>query len=209
MLLAFLLSFTALSQNQIAGTASVVDGDTIEIHGERIRLSGIDAPESGQSCQYADGASYRCGQQAALFLSDMIGRSTVRCDIEGEDRYNRLIGVCNSRGQNLNAIMVRSGHALAYREYSLSYVADETEAQRAAIGIWQGAFVEPWRWRRGERLPRPAALPIQVNANSADRDCRDFRTQREAQAFFDQAGQGDPHRLDADGDGIACESLPN
>jgi endonuclease YncB( thermonuclease family) len=47
-------------------------------------------------------------------------------------------------------------------------------------------------------------------AFAADRDCDDFSTQREAQKFFvNNGGPGsDPHRLDADGDGVACESLP-
>ena len=70
----------------IAGKASVIDGDTIEIHGQRIRLHGIDAPESGQSC-VADGERWRCGQKAAFALADFIGRSPVRCDGQGTDRY--------------------------------------------------------------------------------------------------------------------------
>ena len=57
----------------LQGVASVIDGDTIEIHGTRIRLNGIDAPESGQLCQDARGTAWRCGQQAALALSDRTG----------------------------------------------------------------------------------------------------------------------------------------
>ena len=52
----------------IAGRAAVIDGDTLEIRGERIHLFGIDAPESGQTCLDAKGQSYRCGQKAALVL---------------------------------------------------------------------------------------------------------------------------------------------
>jgi endonuclease YncB( thermonuclease family) len=63
----------------VTGTASVIDGDTLEIHGQRIRLHGIDAPESGQTCEDAAGRHYRCGQKAALALSDKIGRSPVEC----------------------------------------------------------------------------------------------------------------------------------
>jgi len=41
-----------------------------------------------------------------------------------------------------------------------------------------------------------------------DKDCSDFSTHAEAQAFFESQGSGDPHALDRDGDGLACESLP-
>ena len=71
---------------EIAGRASVIDGDTIEIRGERIRLHGIDTPESSQLCDL-DGQPYRCGQQAALALADKIGEKTVRCAEKDVDRY--------------------------------------------------------------------------------------------------------------------------
>ena len=69
----------------ITGRASVVDGDTIEIHGQHIRLSGIDAPESGQVCFSADDKPWRCGQQAALALANRIGGVPVTCRPTGTD----------------------------------------------------------------------------------------------------------------------------
>jgi hypothetical protein len=56
-------------------------------------------------------------------------------------------------------------------------------------------------------LPLFVTLAGQAVAQGADRDCSDFTNQREAQSFFDAAGPGDPHRLDADDDGVACEPL--
>ena len=105
----------------VAGRASVIDGDTIELHGQRIRLYGIDAPERAQKCsQYGD--SWPCGQRAASVLADRIGTRTVSCKPRDRDQYGRIVAVCLVGGDNLNAWMVRQGWALAYRHYSTYYV---------------------------------------------------------------------------------------
>ncbi len=137
----------ARAQQSIVGVASVVDGDTIEVHGARIRMHGIDAPENRQECIRADGTSWRCGQQAALALSDRIGRATVRCEPRDRDRYGRVVAVCFKGTEDLNRWMVATGWVVAYRKYSLDYVADEERAKRAKIGIWSGSFEMPWDWR--------------------------------------------------------------
>src|SRR5438874_5398102 len=105
------------SAADLAGQASIIDGDTIEIHGQRIRLFGIDAPEHDQLCE-AVGSQYRCGQQAALALADQIGSKTVDCAPRDVDQYGRIVAVCSAGGEDLNAWMVRQGWALAYRHYS-------------------------------------------------------------------------------------------
>jgi len=137
----------ASAEVPIVGTASVIDGDTIEIHGTRIRLHGIDAPESRQECSRPDGTSWRCGQQAALALSDRIGRSTVRCEPHGRDRYGRTIAICFKGTEDLNHWMVLAGWAVAYRKYSLDYVGEEESAHNAKLGIWSSTFEMPWDWR--------------------------------------------------------------
>ena len=196
-IIAALLAASAAAQT-LTGTASVIDGDTLEIHGERIRLHGIDAPESAQSC-YRDGQAWRCGQQASMALADRIGRKPVRC--EGRERgvYGRLVAVCYQGNLDLNAWLVRQGWAMAYRRYSRDYVSHEQAAESAERGIWQGEFIAPWDWRRGERAGKPSV--------TRDRDCGDFDSWEEAQAFYERHQPGDPHRLDGNGDGEACEGL--
>ena len=142
---------SAIAQSPVVGVASIIDGDTLEIHGQRIRLHGIDAPESGQSCE-RDGRQYRCGQQAALALADKVGRETVRCAQRDIDSYQRIVAVCRLGNLDLNAWMVRQGWAIAYRQYSLDYVVDENAAQAVRAGMWAGRFVAPANWRGGDRL---------------------------------------------------------
>jgi endonuclease YncB( thermonuclease family) len=130
----------------------VIDGDTIEIRGERIRLHGIEAPESAQWCRDWSGRGYRCGQRAADALSRKIGAGNVRCQVQDRDRYGRHVARCFSGETDLNGWMVREGHAVAYRTYSLRYLPYEIIARVNGIGIWDGDIDLPWDWRRGERM---------------------------------------------------------
>ena len=134
----------------VAGRASVIDGDTIDIHGERVRLFGIDAPEGRQLCTVA-GGPYRCGQQAALALADHIGQRTVRCEERTRDRYGRIVAVCYVGDEDIQAWLVEQGWALAFRRYSTDYVAEEDAARAAGRGIWRGTFDAPWEWRAARR----------------------------------------------------------
>lgn len=146
------------SAEPLAGVASVIDGDTIEIHGQRIRLEGIDAPESAQLCAEADGKQWRCGQRAALALADHLRNRTVACEPTGRDRYKRTLAVCRIGGGNVNEWLVRQGWALAYRRYSIAYVPAEEAARAAGAGIWTGEFVPPWEWRRRPQRSEGASV---------------------------------------------------
>lgn len=128
------------------GHARVVDGDTIEIGTVRIRLWGIDAPETGQQCAIA-ATTYRCGQTAASTLAALIGAREVECTWKSRDRYGRPIAICRAGGLDLGAEMVRSGWALAFVKYSSDYVLQENEARRARRGLWAGSFMPPSEWR--------------------------------------------------------------
>lgn len=145
-----LLLTTAAHAETITGRASVIDGDTIEIAGERIRLNGIDAPESRQLCLDAASREYRCGQAAALALDAFLAaRRPTTCRIIDTDRYGRAVAVCRAAGQDVAAWLVRNGHALDWPRYSGgAYNAAQEHARGARKGMWAGRFARPWEWRR-------------------------------------------------------------
>ena len=131
----------------------IIDADTLEVAGQKVRLQGIDAPESAQSCRQAGGQRYPCGDHATQALRTRIGPDAVTCTIAGRDRYLRALGICyTADGTDLNGWLVRQGHALAYRKYSTQYVPQEGQAKAAQAGLWAGEFIKPWDWRRGARL---------------------------------------------------------
>ena len=131
------------------GRAKVIDGDTLEINGERVRLFGIDAPESRQECQDAARLPYPCGHEATRALAATIGRRPVTCTAVDYDRYDREVAICQVDGRDLGDAMVRAGQAVDYTQHSRGrYAAAEREAQQARRGLWAGAFEFPWEWRR-------------------------------------------------------------
>ncbi|WP_247418153.1 thermonuclease family protein [Bradyrhizobium sp. 159] len=149
---AALLIATPAAAETIVGRASVVDGDTIEIHGTRIRLWGIDAPESDQLCRGDDSELYRCGQKAAAALAGLFYAipRPVLCTPKDRDRYGRVVAVCKlgGPGPDIAHWMVSNGHALDWPKYSHGqYTEAQQRAERANAGVWAGSFVEPWRYR--------------------------------------------------------------
>ena len=139
----------SFAQDVLTGPARVIDGDTIEIRGQRVRLHGIDAPESAQTCTDAAGRTYGCGRVASNALASMVGgHASVTCRVRDTDRHGRLVAACFRDGVDLNAWMVRDGYAMAYRHYASDYVAHEDAARARGAGIWQGRFEAPWDWRR-------------------------------------------------------------
>jgi endonuclease YncB( thermonuclease family) len=133
------------------GVATVIDGDTIVLAGERIRLSGIDAPETAQTCDIA-GRAWPCGAEARQALDGLLRGRPVRCAAEGRDQYGRLLAQCHVGADDIGGVMVRLGWAVAYTRYSQRYVAQEAAARQDRIGLWRGRFETPEDWRR--RHPR-------------------------------------------------------
>jgi endonuclease YncB( thermonuclease family) len=134
--------------DDMVGRASIIDGDTLEIHGTRVRLWGVDAPESTQLCRGTDSLQYRCGARAANDLDAFIAGRPVSCLPISLDRYGRTVATCSVSGVDLGDWLVRNGLALDWPQYSKGKYDDaQRQAEHAGRGMWAGSYVEPWLYR--------------------------------------------------------------
>ena len=147
------------NSEEIYGKAKVIDGDTIHIKSHKIRLGGIDAPEIKQKCKkefirisaiigMSFKRDYSCGTISKKRLINKIDNSLIKCVSSSKDRYKRHLATCYKNSINLNKWMVRSGYAVAYKRYSTQYVKDENYAKKNKLGIWEGLFIRPEKWRK-------------------------------------------------------------
>jgi len=134
---------------EIFGKARVIDGDSIEINNNKIRLLGIDAFEKKQKCFRKDGSSYKCGEDSAYALSEIISDQPVRCITKKKDRYKRWLATCYIGKLNINKNMVLSGYAFSYM--SDKYKPTEKKAKKIKTGAWSGKFTYPWEWRKSKK----------------------------------------------------------
>jgi endonuclease YncB( thermonuclease family) len=132
---------------ELTGIPRIVDGDTVEIGGVKIRLEGIDAPETDQLCLNAKGQRWTCGIDARDQLINKAGGKPWTCRVSGSDRYGRSLATCKVDGEDVESWMVRAGWALSFTRYSHVYDAEEKVARDARAGLWSGAFIAPWDWR--------------------------------------------------------------
>lgn len=129
-------------EKDVTGAAEAIDGDSLRVGGVEVRLRGIDAPELMQTCQVS-GRETPCGREARAHLRRFTSSGLVTCIGSERDRFGRLLGRCRIRGIDINAAMVRDGHAVAYGDYA----SEEAEARAAYRGLWAGTFARPRDWR--------------------------------------------------------------
>ena len=130
-----------------ADKLTVTDGDTIRIGEERIRFSGIDAPEMKQTCLYQE-IEFNCGEFSKNLLIEKITDQEVSCIRESKDQYGRTLAECFVGKESLSSYLVREGYAFAYRKYSDKFIADEEYAQSKGNGMWSMEFLFPWDFRK-------------------------------------------------------------
>ena len=155
----FLILTSNILAEEIIGVPRIVDGDTIHINEYKIRLEGIDAPEIKQKCKkeklkissiigFTFYNNYNCGEVSKEKLKVKIDRSKIKCISSSKDRYERYLAKCFKDKINLNRWMVRNGHAVAYKRYSKEFLTDEDFAKENKLGLWQGKFLRPEKWRK-------------------------------------------------------------
>ena len=133
-----------------ADEVKIIDGDTININGEKIRFYGIDAPEIDQECK-KKGKIIRCGVLAKEILEDKIANNKPLCVKKGVDRYNRTIAECFINDISLSKFLVLNGYAFAYKKYSKQYVYHEKRAKILKKGLWSMNFEFPWKYRKNKK----------------------------------------------------------
>ena len=144
-LLFCLFTFSLTNADQL----TVTDGDTIRIGNERIRFSGIDAPEIKQTCIYQE-IEFNCGEFSKNLLIEKISNQQVSCIRESKDQYGRTLAECFVGKESLSSHLVREGYAFAYRKYSDKFILDEEYAQSKGNGMWSMDFMFPWDFRKSQ-----------------------------------------------------------
>jgi endonuclease YncB( thermonuclease family) len=151
----------------IVGIPRIVDGDTVEIGTTKIRLVGIDAPETDQLCLDREGKRWACGVTSRDELVRHAGSKPWTCHISGGDKYGRSLAKCEVAAEDIEQWMVRNGWALSFVRYSHTYDKEEVEAREAKAGLWAGAFIAPWDWRgrnRGTAILGAVSVPTDAQA---------------------------------------------
>lgn len=213
----------------LAKVVRVIDGDTIEVDlGEgnikTVRYIGIDTPETVDPRK-----PVQCyGKEASAKNKELVGNGTVGLekDISETDKYGRLLRYVYMGDLFINQVLVAEGYA-----HSSSYPPDikyqdkfrqaEQKARAENKGLWgscETATPTLAKQNTSSTSQSTSTTPNSAGAckyscSSPDRDCSDFSTHAEAQAFFNCCGftaTNDPMKLDSVGvgDGVACESLP-
>ena len=140
-LVGFVMTPLTVFAGEITGVPRIHDGDTVKIGQTKLRLSGMDAPETDQICLNADGQKWACGIAARDALIKYSNGQIWECTTTGDGGYKRSLAKCFIEGEDVSAWMVRSGWALSYVRYSHDYDAAETAARNIGAGLWSARLL--------------------------------------------------------------------
>jgi endonuclease YncB( thermonuclease family) len=163
-----LLSAGAGWTGALSGPARVIDGDTLDVAGVRVRLHGIDAPERDQACRTEQGVSWACGAWATGQVRARLQGRRVDCNPLGTDRYGRTLARCSTAGEDVGRRLVLEGIAFAYERYSSDYLPEQAIAQAADAGLWSGSVEAPAAFRQAARQPDDAPPSCAIKGNISE-----------------------------------------
>ncbi|RFP86137.1 thermonuclease family protein [Rhodobacteraceae bacterium 63075] len=158
-----------IAAETLEGRVEVVDGDTIRLGGQPVRLHGIDAPEQSQTCESAEGARWACGSWVTQRAKGAFEGRIARCEAVDIDRYERIVARCEAGGVDMGQWLVSEGLAFAYRKYSMAYDLDEKRAAVNDRGLHASRVQSPAQFRRSQRkeeAPPDPACRIKGNISA-------------------------------------------
>lgn len=163
----------AKSAGTIAGRAIARAGDMLRIGAVTLKLTGIEAPHSEQTCTKAAGRRWKCGEAAMQALKGIVGNKIVACEITARDEAGRASGSCRVDGIDIGGELVKGGHVFAERGLFSRYGSLEGEAMAAKAGLWSGEADRPadYRAKRWEDAKKsaPDGCPIKALVSSEGR----------------------------------------
>lgn len=161
------------AQPEFSGEARVIDADTIEVAGQRIRLGGIDAPEMQETCTDAQGRQWPCGRWATDTARAMVAGARLRCVDLGERTYERVVGRCYLRGRDLGEYLIEAGAARPCLRFARAQGTDRAylTAERVAKAARAGVYGGPLNPVAGFCEVRNVPAPIPAGAIQPDAAC--------------------------------------
>ncbi|WP_338152109.1 thermonuclease family protein [Sulfitobacter noctilucae] len=183
----FCLAALPVVAQDITGTLRVIDGDTVDVGGTRVRLHGIDAPERDQPCTTLTGQNWGCGDWVTRQVTDLYQGAQTRCDALDKDRHGRVVARCFIQNRDIGREIVAQGLAYAYRKYSDDYDLDEKAAFVADRGIHGFKMQSPARYRltriKGRQAPDANCV---IKGNISAKGARIYHVP--GQKFYERTG---------------------
>ncbi|MFZ5965107.1 thermonuclease family protein [Thalassococcus sp. BH17M4-6] len=137
------------------GVLRVIDGDTFDVGGTRVRLHAIDAPETDQLCGGQGAPAWECGAWVRREVRARFDGQFATCETRDIDRYDRIVAICHIAGRDIGEMLVSDGLAFAYRQYGWDYDLQEKAAAVAGRGLHATGVTSPAAFRR---IGRKAAV---------------------------------------------------
>lgn len=145
---------------EVTGKIRVIDADTIDVAGTRVRLHAIDAPEMDQNCHTKDGVAFACGAWASTQVRNRFEGKLARCTPRDVDQYGRIVAQCQVSGADMGEVIVSEGWAFAFRHYGMEYDLTEKAAFVAGRGLHGAQVQSPAEFRAAK-----TQSSVQVDGN--------------------------------------------